>query len=184
MRPLNEPQPITLFLGLGSNLGDRKAHLRRALDLLAVQLTLENVSSLYETDPVGYLAQPRFLNAVCQATTRADPETVLSWAKEVEQTLSRRPAAHDGPRTADVDLLLYGSLVLDTPRLTLPHPRLAQRAFVLVPFSEIAPAVAHPVLQRSIQELLATVEGREGVRSVEGRSWWLRWTPKFGQVAK
>ena len=164
--------PTTIFLGLGANLGDRRANLQGALSLLASRLTITKVSSLYETEPVGYFAQPRFLNAVCQATTTAGPETVLAWAKETEAALGRTPAVRYGPRTVDVDLLLYGSLVLETPSLVIPHPRLAERAFVLAPLAEIAPSVAHPVLKQTAALLLDAVSGREGVKLIEGQGWW------------
>ena len=169
---MGELSPTSIFLGLGSNLGDRRANFQGALTLLASRLTITQVSSLYETEPVGYLDQPRFLNAVCQATTTAGPETVLAWAKETEAALGRTPSARYGPRTVDVDLLLYGSLVLATPSLVIPHPRLAERAFVLAPLAEIAPSAVHPVLKQTATVLLDAVAGREGVKLVEGQGWW------------
>lgn len=165
-------QQHAIFLGLGSNLGDRRANLQDALTLLASRLSITKVSSLYETEPVGYLDQHRFLNAVCQAATMAGPETVLEWAKETEAALGRTPSVRYGPRTVDVDLLLYGSLVLETPVLVIPHPRLAERAFVLAPLAEIAPSVVHPVLKQTAATLLEAVSGREGVKLMEGPGWW------------
>ena len=170
--PVKEQSPITVYLGLGANLGDRKANLSRALSLLAQHLTLQEVSSLYETDPVGYAEQPQFLNAVCRATTTAPPEMVLSWAKEVEQALGRTPTVRNGPRMVDVDVLLFGDVVVDSPELIVPHPRLAERAFVLVPLAEIAAQVQHPVLKRSVAEMLAQLNSQAGVRQVASRGWW------------
>ena len=163
---------IFLYLGLGSNLGDRRENLRRGLEFLAQRLTITAVSSLYETDPVDYVDQPVFLNAVCQAITAATPQQVFAWAKEAESALGRTPTVRFGPRTLDVDILLYDDLVCDTPELVVPHPRMTARAFVLVPLAEIAPEVRHPVSGKTAEALLRALGDQEGVRLYEGVYWW------------
>ena len=162
-----------ILLGLGSNLGDRKANLKRALDLLTPHLKPRAISSLYETQPVGYEQQPDFVNAALLGETQESPERVLTLCKEVEAALGRGHGPRYGPRPADVDLLFYGNLVTNTPDLTLPHPRLAERAFVLVPLAEIAPEFMHPVLGRTAGQLLAGLRDTGGVRLWEGPGWWL-----------
>ncbi|MBI2856240.1 MAG: 2-amino-4-hydroxy-6-hydroxymethyldihydropteridine diphosphokinase [Chloroflexi bacterium] len=151
------------YLGLGSNLGDREESLRRALRLLAQKAGIPAVSSVYETEPWGFANQPLFLNLVCAVETRMAPHVLLELCQEVESRLGRTPTFRYGPRTIDVDILLYGDCVMDTPRLQVPHPRMAQRAFVLVPLAEIAPDLVHPMLKRSVMELLADVEGKDMV---------------------
>lgn len=144
----------TLHLALGSNLGDRAENLRRALAALAPEITVEIVSAVYETPPAYVSEQPRFYNAVCRATTTLTPLAVLRHLKAIEHALGRLPSIRFGPRQIDVDLLLYDAVQMDTPELTLPHPRLAERAFVLVPLAEIAAAVVHPGLGTTIATLL------------------------------
>jgi len=134
-----------VFLSLGSNLGDREANLLEALRRLE-QLGVHVVrrSSWYETEPVGYTDQPDFLNLVAEVRTRLGPHALLRAAQQVEAELGRVRAVRWGPRTVDVDLLLYGERVVNTPDLVLPHPRLRERAFVLVPLAELAPDLVLP----------------------------------------
>jgi len=146
-----------VFLGLGSNLGDREAHLRAALRALAPAVTIETVSSIYETEPVGYLDQPRFLNAVCSGTTGLPPLALLRAIKQLEHDLGRVPTVRFGPRVIDIDILFYDHLVLDTPELQVPHPRLAERAFVLLPLAEIAPDWRHPLTRQTARQMAAQV---------------------------
>lgn len=143
-----------VYLSLGSNLGDREGNIRQALGLLGEWVRIERVSSLYETEPMYLKEQPWFLNLVCTGETELSPQALLDFIGQVEKRLGRVRGEHYGPRTIDIDILLYDALVLDTPSLQLPHPRLAERAFVLVPLEEIAPHLVHPVLGLTAGEML------------------------------
>ena len=155
---------VTVYLGLGSNLGDREQNITRALELLAPKVCIEQVSSLYETEPVGYLEQPEFLNAVCRGTTELTPWELLTLIKEAESTLGRIPSFRNAPRPIDIDILLYNNQVLYSPQLTIPHPRLEERAFVVIPLAEIAPDLVHPVSQKKARELAKDIGGVDGVQ--------------------
>jgi len=162
----------SVYLGLGANVGDRLGNLRTALARLQTLARLEEVSSLYETEPQGVSEQPPFLNAVCRITTGLEPEGLLRFLKNLEQEIGRRPGGQRwGPRPIDLDILLYGERVVDTPELQIPHPRLAERAFVLVPLCELAPELRHPLLGKTMKELLASV-GKKGVKEIATRAWW------------
>ncbi|KAA9339129.1 2-amino-4-hydroxy-6-hydroxymethyldihydropteridine diphosphokinase [Hymenobacter busanensis] len=146
----------TAYLLLGSNLGDRVATLHRALVALAEQAgKIVAVSSVYETAAWGFEAQPAFLNQAVQFSTALSPEALLGACQQVEQEAGREREELWGPRTLDVDILLYDEVVLDQPRLVLPHPRLPNRRFALVPLADLAPNVMHPTLNQSVQQLLA-----------------------------
>ncbi|MQY55295.1 MAG: 2-amino-4-hydroxy-6-hydroxymethyldihydropteridine diphosphokinase [Dehalococcoidia bacterium] len=157
---------MQVYLGLGSNLGDRQANLARALKLLGERLHIELVSSLYETEPVDYTEQPLFLNAICRAQTELGPMQLLSLVKGIEASLGRVPSFPNAPRPIDIDIIFYGDRVMETPDLTIPHPRLEERAFVLIPLLEVAPDLRHPVSGEYIKDLAARVGGREGVKKI------------------
>ena len=158
----------TVYLGLGANLGNRQNNLKRALELLRAQVRIEQVSSFYETEPVGYREQPRFLNAVCRVSTSLSPEELLALIKEIEAKLGRVPSFPNAPRLIDIDILFYNDQVINLPQLTIPHPRLEERGFVLVPLADIAPELVHPVSHQKIKDLVARAEGQGGVKKWKG----------------
>ena len=155
------------YLGLGSNLGDREANLRRAIDLLKEKVWINKVSSLYETEPLGWGPQPLFLNAVCQGTTFLSPQELLAFIKSIEKAMGRAESFRNAPRIIDIDILLYSDRIINTPELTIPHPRLEERAFVLVPLAEIAPELVHPVSRKAIKDLAEKATGLGGVKRVK-----------------
>jgi 2-amino-4-hydroxy-6-hydroxymethyldihydropteridine diphosphokinase len=161
----------TVYLGLGSNLGNRARSIYRALRLLGSCVRLGKISSLYETEPVGLAEQPWFLNLVCCGETDLSPEALLNLAKTIERQMGRKRGVRFGPRLIDIDILLYDDLVLSTPQLEIPHPRLHERAFVLIPLSEVAPGLIHPVLNRGVQELRDSAASREEVRLYGVTDW-------------
>jgi 2-amino-4-hydroxy-6-hydroxymethyldihydropteridine diphosphokinase len=163
----------SVYIALGTNLGDRLANLREAVRQLRAHIAIEHVSSVYETEPAYVADQPRFLNAALSGTTILEPATLLHVLKTLERELGRVPGVRYGPRLIDLDILIYGDLVLKTPELTIPHPRIAERPFVLVPLAEIAGDITPPGWSRTITEAVALygqgdVIARLGALGVEG----------------
>jgi 2-amino-4-hydroxy-6-hydroxymethyldihydropteridine diphosphokinase len=154
-----------IYLGLGSNLGDRLGCLRRAIEeLRAAGIEVRRVSSIYETQPVGHTGQPWFLNCVVEAETERMPLQLLKRLQQIERRLGRRRRTPGGPRTIDIDILLFGNHVMETEALAVPHPRLAERRFVLQPLCELAPGLRHPGSGQTMAELLAGLADRSAVR--------------------
>ncbi len=150
----------TIYLALGANLGNRLANLKAALAALPPAMQERGRSPVYETEPWGYADQPTFLNMAVQAETELSPGDLLVFIKQVENDLGRKPSFLYGPRAIDIDILFYDDLVMHTDALTIPHPRLHQRAFVLVPLVSLAPELIHPELGRSVAQLAAAVDRR------------------------
>ena len=157
------PMP-DVYLALGANLGDREKNLRDALRQIAPFVEIERVSSIYETEPWGVHDQPWFLNLVCAGTTALSPVDLLRRAKKIENEMGRAEGIRFGPRPIDIDILFYDRVIELSPALTIPHPRLHERAFVLVPLAEIAPTLVHPRLRITIRALLKRLESAEQVR--------------------
>jgi len=153
-------------LGLGSNLGNKKSNILNALSLMEEQIDIVTVSSLYKTEPLGFKEQPIFLNAACEARTTLCPLDLLGYIKSLEIRLGRTQSFANGPRILDIDILFYGNDVLDTPKLTIPHPRLSERKFVLAPLAEIAPTLLHPTLEKTISDLLFDIVTEERVENI------------------
>ena len=147
----------TVYLSLGSNLGDRAAHLRAAVERLRELGEIRALSDIYETEPVDVRDQPWFLNCVAEIATTLMPMQLLAHTQQIEHDLGRRRLCPKGPRVVDIDILLFGRSVVDSPRLTIPHAAMHQRRFVLLPLTDIAPDLRHPVLRRSLRELLAAL---------------------------
>ena len=159
-------------LGLGSNLGDPAKNLERARRFLASKgIVILRASALYRTEPVGFSGQPWFLNQVLEVETGLSPWELLNTAKTIEKRMRRRPAPPDGPRSIDIDILLAGSAVVRSPSLTVPHPKLEERNFVLVPLAEIAPGAVHPVRRANIADLLRASPDRSRVEKIEARTY-------------
>ena len=160
-------ETVTAYLGLGTNLGSREQNLSQALQSLANSPDLHIVRSspIYETAPWGYTDQPSFLNCAVEVRTKLSPVELLGLAKCIESGLGRQENFRYGPRLIDIDILLYGieTIHLGQPNLDIPHPRIPERAFVLVPLTEIAPEIIHPILNVSLADLLEKVDGKEDV---------------------
>jgi 2-amino-4-hydroxy-6-hydroxymethyldihydropteridine diphosphokinase len=156
-----------VYLSLGSNVGDRTGNLRSAIAALEQVGRVKAVSSFYETEPVALAAQPWFLNCAVAVETELMPRQLLSRVLAIEQSLGRRRLQPKGPRNIDIDILLFGSSVIETAQLTVPHPAMHERRFVLEPLAEIAPEARHPVFKRSVREMLAALEPGPAVRRVK-----------------
>ena len=152
-----------IYLALGTNLGDRIANLQTAINLLSSKAIIVQESSVYVTPPWGIVDQPDFLNQVIEISTNLTPSCLLRSIKDIELKMGRQKTIRNGPRLIDLDILFYGAQVINKKALTIPHPRLHERAFVLVPLYEIAPDFVHPVLNETVKSLLAEVDP-EGVQ--------------------
>ncbi|HKT88495.1 MAG TPA: 2-amino-4-hydroxy-6-hydroxymethyldihydropteridine diphosphokinase [Candidatus Sulfotelmatobacter sp.] len=157
------------YLSLGSNLGDRGEQLRLAISRLASHGRVLSVSSFYETEPVEVSDQPWFLNCAVALETSEPPSQLMSSLLAIERGMGRERIREKGPRTVDIDILLYGDRVVNTEELTVPHPAMARRRFVLEPLAEIAGEVRHPVVGKTVHELLAELPAGQSVRRVEAR---------------
>jgi len=154
----------TVYLALGSNLGDREARLREAVARLeAAEVRILRRSPVFETEPQDLRDQDWFLNAVLEAETALFPMQLLARTQEIEREMGRRRGRVSGPRSIDLDILLYGNFVIRTPQLEIPHPRMTARRFVLEPLAALAPDLRHPVTGRSVRELLAEIQGQRVV---------------------
>ncbi|MCL6576400.1 2-amino-4-hydroxy-6-hydroxymethyldihydropteridine diphosphokinase [Kyrpidia sp.] len=165
-----------VYLGLGANLGDRETYLRQAVtglqrDLEPIRMKL---SSLYETDPVGVEHQPLFLNACLFLRTAAPLQVVHQVARDTETRLGRTRTIRWGPRTIDIDILLFDNLVVNTPELQIPHPRMHDRIFVMVPMAELAPELRHPVLGQTMAEIAEQARKKGGIRR-----WKIGWEGEY-----
>ena len=150
-----------VYLALGSNMGNRLSNLKAALLNLTPQMTVKQKSSVFETPPWGFTEQDAFLNQVVKVTTYLEPEPLLRHLKRMETALGRVPNFQNGPRVIDIDILFFDKMIINTPPLVVPHPRLHERAFVLVPLAEIEPDFIHPILQRPINKILEDVDRSE-----------------------
>jgi 2-amino-4-hydroxy-6-hydroxymethyldihydropteridine diphosphokinase len=150
--------PEFIYIALGTNLGDRSANLKAAISALASKVEVLRASPVYETDPWGYLDQPAFLNQAVEVHTMLTPWSLLKHLKRIEQRMGRTPTFRNGPRLIDLDILFYGERVIESPPLQIPHPRLAERAFVLAPLAQLAPGLRHPLLKVTIQQMLDCVD--------------------------
>ena len=162
------PTPITAYLSAGSNLGDKKANLEFALEALERAGTVLRVSSCFETEPVGYSDQPWFLNLALELETGLTPSRLLHFCLGIEDARGRARSFPNAPRTLDLDILFYGNRVIRGERLVIPHPRLAERKFVLEPLAQIAPDFIHPVSGHSVRSLLETCADVSIVKPVAG----------------
>lgn len=156
-----------VFVGIGSNLGDKEGNIRNAINLMKGKCRILKLSSLYETEPVGYENQDWFLNCVAEIETKLNPNELLEFLQSIEKKLGRVKTIKNGPRIIDLDILFYGDKIIKEDSLTVPHPRLHERLFVLEPLKEIAPEIVHPVLGKSIREFHSALDGKEAVKLVK-----------------
>ena len=162
--------PKIAYLSLGSNLGDREDQLRDAIRRLGALGSVRAVSAIYETEPVELTDQPQFLNCAVALESRLQPEELMRELLLIEQAMGRRRNVPKGPRTIDIDIVLFGNAVVNSPEVTIPHPAMHERRFVLAPLAEIAPEIKLPLLNRSVQELLSALPAGQGVNRLPAKA--------------
>jgi len=158
--------PHIVYLSLGANVGDRSAQLREATDRLSKLGRVLAVSSLYETEPVEFTEQPWFLNCAIAIETSKTPQQLMASILRIEEEMGRRRVQKKGPRSIDIDILLFGDMIVESEELTIPHPAMHQRRFVLEPLAEIAPQALHPTFKKTIRELLDALPTGQTVRTL------------------
>jgi 2-amino-4-hydroxy-6-hydroxymethyldihydropteridine diphosphokinase len=159
--------PNLAYLSLGSNVGDREAHLREALARLSAAGRVVAMSAFYETEPVEFTRQPWFLNCAVALETSHTPQQLMTAILRIEEEMGRRRVQKKGPRSIDIDILLFDDTIIDSTDLTIPHPALHQRRFVLEPLAEIAPEVLHPAIKKTIRELRDALPAGQAVRKMK-----------------
>jgi len=165
-KPQNQAVHKVVYLSLGSNVGEREANLRAAIEKLKEIGNPLAVSSFYETEPIEVTAQPWFLNCAVKLDTEKMPRQLMAGILAIEQDMGRQRKQQKGPRTIDIDILLFGSSIVEIPLLTVPHPRMHERRFVLEPLAEIAPDARHPVFKRTIRELRDALPAGQTVKKI------------------
>ena len=161
---------ISVYIGLGTNIEDRLLNLGTALTTISRSMKISNHSSIYETPPWGYTDQPNFLNMVIEVNTDTPPQSLLDHLKQIEKQLGRQKTFRYGPRVIDLDILFYGKEIIETKQLQIPHPKIQERAFVLVPLNEIAQDFVHPVLNKTIYELMKVIDHSGITRILDANS--------------
>ncbi len=153
-----------IYLSIGSNIGNKKDNIERAIWRLCEKCDILDISNIYFTEPVGYKEQDWFLNCHVKAETALDPDTLLSFCKSIERKLKRKKTIRNGPRIIDIDIIFFGNKIVDKKELIIPHPRMHERKFVLVPLNEICPNKKHPILNKKVKDLLAELKDESEVR--------------------
>lgn len=155
---------VNVFIGIGSNLGDKEENIRKAIDLIKEKCKILKISSIYETEPVGYKNQALFLNCAIEIKTNLKPKELLIFLQSIEKRLGRVRTIKNGPRTIDLDILFYANKIVNENNLIVPHPRMHKRLFVLEPLKEICHDFVHPVLKKSVKELRSILKNKEYVK--------------------
>jgi 2-amino-4-hydroxy-6-hydroxymethyldihydropteridine diphosphokinase len=158
---VNNNQANLVYIALGTNLGQRLENLQNAAAALSPAVVILMRSHVYETPPWGFLDQPHFLNQVVQVETNLQPIDLLGYLKSLERQMGREKSIKYGPRLIDLDILFYNDLILDTPRLTIPHPRIAERGFVLIPLADLDPNLRHPISGFTVGEMLDNIDSTD-----------------------